>query len=211
MFGFIDITTVFVTAAHCFFYPGERVEVTFDPETNGPYSEPETMYEGTWHPHLDFCTGCEPGTLGFDTHDVAVVVLDEEVELPRYAELPEEGFVDSLRMRTKVTVVGYGVQYFYVKGGPSIPVPLYDRYFATTELIASKHKNSDEFIKLTKNTAKDKGGTCLGDSGGPNLLEDTDIILSITSYGTNWMCRGIGYSNRIDTEYALDFIKSYLP
>jgi hypothetical protein len=145
-----------------------------------------------------------------DTHDVAVVVLDDPVDLDRYAELPDEGLADTLPMRTEITLVGYGVQYFAIGGGPPIPVALYDRYFASCELIASHHKHSDEFVKLAQNPSNDKGGDCYGDSGGPNLLSDTDTIIAITSYGANPMCVGIGYSNRIDTAYALEFIQSFV-
>ena len=38
-----------------------------------------------------------------------------------------------------------------------------------------------------------------GDSGGPNLLGGTDIILAINSNVTNGSCAGVKYSNRIDT------------
>lgn len=209
--GALISPTVFVTAAHCFFYDGEAVWVTFDPETDGPGPNPEMMYSGIWRPHPDFCLDCRPGLPGSDTHDVAVVVLDEPVDVDRYAELPGEGLVDTLLMRTEVTLVGYGVQYFATGGGPPVPVALFDRYFASAELIASNHKHSDEFIKLTANPSKGKGTDCYGDSGGPNLLSGTDTIIAITSYGANPMCRGVGYSNRIDTEYALEFIESFLP
>ncbi len=53
-------------------------------------------------------------------------------------------------------------------------------------------------------------GFCFGDSGGPNLLGNTNTILAVISYGANIMCPGIGYSNRIDTQYALEFINSFL-
>lgn len=203
---------VFVTAAHCFFYDGEPVWVTFDSETDGPGPEPEVMYRGKWHPHPDFCFGCgsNEGLPGFDTHDVAVVVLNKKVKLSRYAQLPEEGLVDSQPMGTEVVVVGYGANSFYVGESQPVPVSLYDRYFAITELIADNHENSDEFIKLTANPSQGKGGDCYGDSGGPNLLSDTDTIIAITSYGANPMCSGVGYSNRIDKTYALEFIEGFL-
>jgi secreted trypsin-like serine protease len=63
---------------------------------------------------------------------------------------------------------------------------------------------------ITANPAQGKGGFCFGDSGGPNLLGDTNTILAITSYGADPICAGVGYSNRIDTEYALEFINSFL-
>lgn len=202
-------SNVFVTAAHCFFYSGEPVRVTFHPEPFSSDSRPE-YHAGTWYPHPDFCPGCGPGVPGFDTHDVAVVVFDQPVWLPDYAELPELGLVDTLDMGTEVTVVGYGAQDFRVGGGPPEPDFFYARYFAPTKLFASNHKHSNEYIKLTVNPAQGKGGLCFGDSGGPNLLGNTNTILAVISYGANIMRPGIGYSNRIDTQYALEFINSFL-
>lgn len=197
--------TILVTAAHCFQTPGQMVLVTFDPD--GPVG-PNIVF-GTWFPHPDFCLGCGPGLPGFDTNDVAVVVLDDPFFLDEYAELPTEGLVDTLPMGTEVTVVGYGVQEFTRGGGPPEPLFSITRYFAPSKLIASKHKHSDEFIKLTANPAQGKGGVCFGDSGGPNLLEGTSTILAINSYLTNYNCAGVTYSNRIDTAEVLEFITGF--
>lgn len=198
---------VLVTAAHCFDEPGQTVHVTFDPEP------PFSWHTGVWHPHPEFCLGCGPGLPGTDTHDVAVVVLDEAVYMDEYAELPTEGLVDMLPMMTDVTVVGYGIHGWIRGGGDPFTEPDWDvtRYYALTKLVTSKHVHSNEYIKLTANPAQGKGGVCFGDSGGPNLLGGTDIILAINCYGTNYNCTGVTYSNRIDTPYALEFITSFLP
>jgi secreted trypsin-like serine protease len=189
--------TILVTAAHCFETPGQEVLITFDPE--GPVDPESDIVLGHWFPHLGFCLGCGPGLPGFDTNDVAVVVLDQPFLLNEYAELPTEGLVDTLPMGTEVTVVGYGVQEFTRGGGPPQRVFSMTRYFAPSKLIASKHKHSDEYIKLTANPAQGKGGVCFGDSGGPNLLEGTSTILAINSYLTNYNCTGVTYSKKLGT------------
>lgn len=196
--------TILVTAAHCF--EGPDVWVTFDED---PWFTTFFKYTGTWTPDPEWCIGCGNGLPGFDSHDVAVIVLDEPVDLPRHAQLPTEGLVDTLPMKADVDLVGYGIQ-FDQGGGPRYPEDgAFTRYYAPTQLVASNFVHSDEYIKLTANPAQGKGGTCFGDSGGPSLLGGTDIILAVTSYGTNGNCAGVSYSNRIDT-YALDFINSFL-
>jgi hypothetical protein len=54
-----------------------------------------------------------------------------------------------------------------------------------------------------------QGGTCFGDSGGPDLLRDTNIVLAVNSYVTNSNCAGVGYSARVDTENVLDWISGF--
>lgn len=201
--------TVFVTAAHCFEVPEQTVYVTFDPD--GFYSATPVWHKGTWYPHEDFCLGCGGGLPGFDSHDVAVVVFDKPVTLPRYANLPTEGLVDTLAMKTGVDLVGYGVQWDQ-GGGPRWPQDgVFTRYYAPAQLVASNYVHSDEYIKLTANPSQGKGGICFGDSGGPDLLGGTDTILAVNSYVTSNNCAGVTYSNRIDIAYALEFIESFLP
>jgi hypothetical protein len=200
--------TVLVTAAHCFETEDVLVSFAEDPFAQVPF--PGGFLTGKWYPDPEWCIGCAGGLPGFDSHDVAVIVLDAPVSLQRYAQLPTEGLVDTLPNKTDVDVVGYGLQ-FDQGGGPRYPADgAFTRFYAPTKLVASNHVHSDEYIKLTANPAQGKGGICFGDSGGPDLLGGTDIILAVNSYGANGNCAGVTYSNRIDT-YALDFIESFLP
>ena len=202
--------TIFLTAAHCF-DPGDRVRITFD--LNGFFNAARLSFFGTFHPDPNFCIGCARGLPGFDTHDVAIVVMESPVPtsvVSTYGQLPMQGLVDSLAMKTETTVVGYGVQDFIRGGGPPQPGAIFTRFFAPSLLIQSNHVIHDEFIKLTANPAQGKGGTCFGDSGGPALLGGTNIVLATTSFGTNGNCAGVGYSFRIDTPEALTFIHQFI-
>jgi hypothetical protein len=207
--GALISPTIFITAAHCFEEPGQQVYLTFDPQ--GAFGQtfedfPERLLTGTWVPDPNFCIGCAPGLPGFDTHDVAVVVLDEPVFLDRYAELPTEGLVDTLTKGAQVESVGYGLQVREKK----LTDELLTRYVGISTISRSHGRISEEFLKLSANPSQGKGGICFGDSGGPNLLRGTDTILSINSFVTNGNCAGVTYSYRIDTPEALAFIGQFL-
>jgi len=201
-------STVVVTAAHCL-WPWQAggsgpVNVTFDTDASGT----PRFYAGTIYTNPDWCIACQHGVPGFDTHDIAVVVLDDTgVSLAEYAVLPTEGLVDTLPMKTALTVVGYGYQGYSRGGGKPAPMKDFKRYYAATELVASENRKSDEYLKLTANPAQGKGGVCIGDSGGPALLGN--VVLGITSYLPNSECVGVTYSNRLDLQYALDFVNGF--
>jgi hypothetical protein len=197
--------TRFLTAAHCF-DPALPVYVSFKSEP--PFFFPTDFTAGTFYPNPDWCLGCGPGFAGIDTHDVGVIALSTPVDPGGFAALPTPGLVDTLPMGTPVDVVGYGVQGFVHGQGKPEEIFLLTRYFAPTLLIQSNNVQSDEFIKLTANPAQGKGGVCFGDSGGPDLLGDTNVILAVNSYGSNRNCAGVTYSSRIDLPEILAFINS---
>ena len=50
------------------------------------------------------------------------------------------------------------------------------------------------FLSANANT----GGTCFGDSGGPNFLGTSNVVAGVTSYGKNPTCAGQGGVYRVD-------------
>jgi hypothetical protein len=215
--------TVVLTAAHCTIGT-VAARVWFDEVVQGnpeyPFSG-STSYDGIAYTYPGFCNPCGPGLPGFSSGDVGIIVLSEPVPtsvVSEYAELPEPGLVDTLENKTAVDFVGYGVQFqrqipgnqlpqpppFYRWAGPRV------RLFAETELVSGNFVHSDMFLRLAMNPGGGSGGTCFGDSGGPDLLAGTNIVLGVNSYVTNVNCSGVGYSARVDIPEVLDWINSFL-
>ena len=106
---------------------------------------------------------------GFASTDVGIIVLSEPVPtsvVSEYAELPDEGLVDTLRNKTPVDFVGYGVQEQILVVVPRSGL-VCECVFTPSELVSGNFNHSDEFMKLALNPGGGSGGTCFGDSGGP--------------------------------------------
>lgn len=207
--------TVVLTAGHCT-DGATQAWVTFDTHVERgtlpliDFLNSGLFITGTAYTNPNFCVGCGEGLVRFDRFDVGIVVLDEAATVTEFAALPEPGLVDTLDMGTQVDIVGYGVQQRAVGGGPPVWLGTLTRYYAPSQLVASNDRISDMFLKLTANPAQGKGGTCFGDSGGPDLLGDTNIVLGVNSFVTNGNCSGVTYSERIDLPEILEWIESFL-
>jgi secreted trypsin-like serine protease len=193
---------VVLTAGHCTDgADGARIWMDEDVEDNEEYPfAGETSTEGEPVTSPDYCFYCEGSSLHDFLHrDIGVVLLDEPVQdIEEFAELPDIGVVDSLRPRTRATVVGYGVQDRERGGGQPVWTGLLNRMQVDSETLSGRHRSSGEVLRLSSDPADDKGGTCFGDSGGPALLHGTDIVIGVTSYGPNGECTGPGYYSRTD-------------
>jgi hypothetical protein len=65
------------------------------------------------------------------------------------------------------------------------------------------------WLRISMNPATGDGGTCYGDSGGPNFLGSTDIAAAITITG-DAVCRATNVDYRLDTESARVFLADYV-
>jgi hypothetical protein len=218
--GSLIAPDVILTAGHCTdgavaarVWFNERLQ-----DDNGNFLVPDYPWggvvaiEGTPYTNPDFCLSCShgQGLPAFSYRDVGIVVLDEPVFMSVYAELPEAGLVDTLRNKTNLDIVGYGVQEQLRGGGPPYWMGLKVRLYAPSKLVSGKFVHSDEFMKISLNHSRGKGGACFGDSGGPDLLANTDTILAVHSYVTNYNCAGVGYSSRVDIPEVLEWIVGFL-
>lgn len=155
------------------------------------------------------------GLPAFSYRDTGIVVLNESIVMAEYAQLPAAGYVDTLKNKTAIDFVGYGVseQIMAYPGqpprsrwtGPRV------RMYAPSELVSGKFVHSAEYMRLALNPGGGSGGTCFGDSGGPDLLGGTNIVLAVNSYVTNVNCSGVGYSARVDVPETLEWIRTFLP
>ena len=209
--------TVVLTAGHCT-EGAVAARVWFDEVVEGNPEYPlsgDTSFDGTPYTNPDFCHYCYgpgKGLPAFSYRDVGVIVLDEPMEdIGEYAALPEAGLVDTLKNKTDLVLVGYGVQGQIHGGGPpSWGISDKVRLFAPSQLVSGKFVHSGEYMRIALNPGGGTGGTCFGDSGGPDLLGDTNTVIGVNSYVTNYNCAGVGYSSRVDIPEVLEWINSYL-
>jgi secreted trypsin-like serine protease len=209
--------TVVLTAGHCaegFVAARIWVDEVVEGNPEFPFGG-ASSYEGTLHANPDFCIGCGPGLPGFDLRDVGVVVLREPVPtsaVNEYVQLPSAGLVETLAKKSTIELAGYGVQEKVHVPGTGSPfwTGIFARFYATAQLVSGEFVHSDEFIRFTQNAARGKGGVCFGDSGGPDLIRGTDVVIAVNSYGANRNCAGVGYSSRIDIPEVLSWIQGFL-
>ncbi|MFL6159711.1 MAG: S1 family peptidase [Marmoricola sp.] len=190
--GTLVSATVFITAAHC--GEGDRVRVTFDTA----YADGDATYEGTFH--------ADPLYSGIrnNEHDIAVVVLDEAPGITP-AQLPGAGSLSKLSKDQKFTSVGYGAN--EVTQGHGKHQFLYDdvRRVSTGTLNAV----NPAWLRISMNPSTGNGGTCFGDSGGPNFLGNSDVLAAITNSG-DAICRSTNVDYRLDTAAARAFLSGYV-
>lgn len=215
--GTLISPTVYVTAGHCT-YGMDKAMLWFDEDVqtnqgNNGYPDftnmPDDVFFPAWGETGITVTGT-PYTFGdydpnaFFLNDLGIVILDEPVERDQYGALPAAGEFDNLHpgRHTTFTSVGYGLQ----RSTGAFSVANKIRLQAHPWLIQINVPGfvGDFSFLLSNNAAT--GGTCFGDSGGPNFIGNTNKLAGVTSYGLNGSCGGTGGVWRLDRQDALEFI-----
>jgi Trypsin len=196
--------TVVVTAAHC--AAGERVAVSFD-TTIGPGSK---WYWGTWHQHPGYYGGAD------NPLDVAVVVLDKAIK-GATAQIAPLGLLDqmkadgTLNQSTAFTSVGYGAQETQPPHGWGVPGSSFT-YLDTREwAIGYFNALGKGYLKISQNPNAGSGGTCYGDSGGPQFLGGTDsnLQVSVTVTG-DVFCKSTNVVQRLDIFQVQSWLSQFV-
>lgn len=192
--GTLISPTVFLTAAHCD-EGTARVTVSFDPD----YKAGDKTYTGTWYadPLYDQQQS--------DPHDIAVVVFDKPIKGISPALLPAADSLSNLSGSQQFTSVGYGA--YEVTNDPGGHQYLYNdvRMVATGTL----NSTNSAWLRISMNPATGNGGTCYGDSGGPNFLGTTNILAATTITG-DMICRSTNVTYRLDAPSARAFLGQFV-
>ena len=218
--GTMIAPTYVLTAGHCAGAPGEfsgmRIFTESDVEAgigitnNYPFGGGDYSIEAVrWAAHPEYPNA------PFFVHDVGMIELAEPFDPGVFGTLPAVDSFDAYKTKRGLnkmtfTSVGYGLQ-------QSFPDPAYwktsntrTRYVAYPRLIQINTPGfTGDFSMLLSNNAN-TGGTCFGDSGGPNFLGDTNIVAGVTSFGVNGNCAGTGGVFRTDRQDVQDFIDDFM-
>jgi secreted trypsin-like serine protease len=200
--GALIDTQAFLTAAHCFTETVRKTGslpitwVTFDQHPTAS----STYYAGTvtLDPKYDKTT-THDNLYADDVDDYAVVHLAADPGI-QPARLPTAGLDAALPHGQPLTVVGYGTSVTQGGGAPTYP-PTGQRESARLTL----QTVTINWMHESQNREHGNGGACGGDSGGPNYLSGTHIVLSTTITG-DMVCRSTNVSIRLDTPNARSFL-----
>ena len=197
--GTLVSPTVVVTAGHCT-YKASGAVIWAAPRAFG---RPDSFGMPVTHPEF------KPDISPPNTGDLGVVLLQAPIVLETYGALPSAGFLENLGPKRghelSVSIVGYGAQSL----DPFVPPG--ERRLGTARI---KNLNSstvrDYGVKISGVNGSGRSGACLGDSGGPILHGDSNLIIGVHSFGDVDTCSGATYSYRTDTPAARSFLSTFV-
>jgi hypothetical protein len=190
---------VFLTAAHCV----AAIAAAPDPHyfvSFAPAPDPSTLIEGT--PVVDPLFSAAKGA---DPHDIAVIRFDPRARAATGitpVALAPLGFLDTL-----------------IAGAPKGTLLFLDVGYGLTDITATRDgirrdaTSGDPKLKdavwlvLSQNAKKGFGGTCTGDSGGPEFFGSVQVSITITGDAD---CVRTGTDLRLDTPSAREFLAPFL-
>lgn len=201
---------IFLTAGHCTATPAAHVEIWFDADVESGIPANGYPYKGDagGRPYTHPNYNAQASFL----YDLGVVVLEEPLVREEYGALPGLNELDKLAKKRGLqnvtfTTVGYGFQESFPDPASFLENNQRVRMVAYPHLLQMNTVVTGDYsILLSSNHAT--GGTCFGDSGGPNFIGGSNVIGGVTSYTINANCAGTGGVYRIDRADDLNFLYS---
>jgi hypothetical protein len=221
--AFLISPKVMITAGHSLINVA-AVSICFD---KGPiryaiidgaivYYGTDTIYNGVPEDYPGYVPEVS-GKQELSTSDIGLIVLDKPVSgVTTFPKLPPVNFVETLKTKTDLTLVGYGFQYQVTPKNNGVInswTGTVSRSSANVQLISTHFAGSDKYLKLSTNAAQNKGGVSFGDSGGPVICTDNygqDLVIGVNAFVSNENCAGVTYHTRIDSTELLGWINQHL-
>ena len=203
--GTLISPTVFLTAGHCtgFFDAAglTQARVTFD----SVFSDEAIFYTGTVYTNPSFNRSQN------DPGDFGVIVFAQPVEGITPASLPTAGLLDQYGPQglhdVAFPTVGYGITRL-LGGSNGGGHPDIDRDSAGTRMVTTQSFFSitDAWLRLSM---LDGGKSCTGDSGAPQFLGNTNLVVAIGVAGDR-SCEAMNGTLRLDTPSARAFLGQFV-
>ena len=202
---------VFLTAGHCTEAPAAHVEIWFDADVE--HFIPANGYPNTGDVGGRPYTHPKYNPDAFSLYDLGVVVLDKPFYLSQYGALPRLNELDRLaktrgQQDVTFTAVGYGLQESFPDAASWRENNERVRMLATPHLLQINTGFTGDGSLLLSNNAH-TGGTCFGDSGGPNFIGNSNVVAGVTSFGLNGTCAGTGCVYLVDRSDDLEFLATF--
>jgi len=111
---------------------------------------------------------------------------------------------------TVFTVSGYGLTKRTQEHSAVPNISFRERLMAASTLVNRSRGQDGGFNVQAQGSGSGRGGTCSGDSGGPVFLGgfSSNLIVAVTSFGLNSLCRGTDFGYRTDRQDVLSWIAS---
>jgi hypothetical protein len=211
--GTLIAPNVFLTASHCTSYftsqlapQGYTAYVSFDKSI--PFGELTTSKTKLLAVST-VVTNPNYNQAQNDSGDIGVLILTSNVKGITPATLASCGLLDQLAAQNILqsavfTNAGYGLQNRVVGGGMPYyqdrnPIPRMYSFSSFNALNAN-------YLRLSQNPSTGNGGTCFGDSGGPNFVTvNGQLILAAITITGDSVCRSTNVDYRVDTQSAQGF------